>query len=327
MRYMFPYHLVDRDSRIVLYGCGECGKDFWLQIHYSQYCQLIAWIDKSFNMSNPNPPFARTNEITRFCFDYVVIAVTDSTIVEKIKNMLLSEGINEEMIIWSNSYSMGSDLFPTNKNRMLKDFDFYTQIMDESVMSGNMFAGNQYYQGFKELGIKGSRQNEERIVIYKIPQLLNRKMSAFDMGCNYGFFDLLVAPYVKEITGIDIEQAFIRMAQITADYLSINNATFVCDDAFKYLNANEIRYEVIFNLGVYGYILNSGVSEEQFVKVITSHLSINGLLFFESHPLSDENRINSYKSICEKIERVLSLESVSTYTSIGERELRIYRLK
>lgn len=109
--------------------------------------------------------------------------------------------------------------------------------------------------------------------------------------------------------------------------MSINNATFVCDDAFKYLNTNGNRYEAIFILGVYGYILNRGVSEEEFAKVITSHLNINGLLFFESHPLCDENRFNSYKSICEKIERVLSLESVSTYTSIGERELRIYRLK
>lgn len=326
MRYMFPYHLVEKDSRIVLYGCGECGKDFWLQVHYSQYCKLIAWADKSFDTFDLNPPFARVDEITRYCFDYVVIAVIDSTVAEEIKKTLLSRGISEETIIWSYSYSIGGTLLPANKVRMLKDFDFYTQIIDESVLSGNMFAGNRFYQGFKELGIDGSRRNEERIVLYKIPQMLNREMSAFDMGCNYGFFDLLVAAYVKKITGVDIEQAFIGMAQRTAGYLNINNATFVCDDAFKYLNTSGDKYEVIFNLGVYGYILNSGVSEEEFVKVITSHLSIDGLLFFESHPLNDEYRINSYKSICEKIERVLNLESVSTYTSIGERELRIYRM-
>ncbi len=239
MRFVFPYHLVDQSSKILLYGCGECGKEFWLQLHLSKYCNIVAWVDSAFDGYELNRPFDYVRNIPKYNYDHIVVAVSNKNTADIIIEYLLSIGVDRARIIWSNTYSIDSNLFPVNKFLFLKDFDFYTSIIDDAISCENFFAGNRYYQGIKELGIKGNRNDEERVVLYRIPELLSKEMSVLDMGCNYGFFDLLIAPYVKRVTGIDIEPAFIRMAKKTADYLHINNADFLCADVYKALKDNK----------------------------------------------------------------------------------------
>ncbi len=326
MRFFFPYHLIEQGSRIVLYGGGECGKDFWLQVHFSKWCNLVSWVDRSFDGYELKGPFGYISDVAKYDFDYVIIAVVDKKKADEIKDFLYSLGIEKQKIIWSNAYSLGAGLFPDNRQMLLNNYDYYEAVIDEMVTSDNIFAGGRYYQGCKEIGLRGSRNNEERIVLYKIPQLLNESMLALDMGCNYGFFDLLAAPYLNNIVGIDIEPAFIRIAEKTAGLLGIDNARFTCRNAFEALKDSHEKYDVIFNLGVYGYILEDNISEMEFAETIMSKLKADGLLFFESHPLTTIDRIKSYKRISSYFKSKMKIISHLFYESIGEREFYIFQL-
>lgn len=99
MKYMFPYNLVKKDSRIIIYGEGEIGREFYLQLYYSGYCVVVAWVDKAFDMYRVEKPFDQLENILHYDFDYIVIALDNSVDVSSVKNSLLDMGIDKEKII------------------------------------------------------------------------------------------------------------------------------------------------------------------------------------------------------------------------------------
>lgn len=42
MTNMFPFDKVPKDSKIILYGAGMVGKEFYLQIWQTKYCDVVA---------------------------------------------------------------------------------------------------------------------------------------------------------------------------------------------------------------------------------------------------------------------------------------------
>ena len=99
-RKVFPFDKITQNAKVVLYGAGHVGKMFYYQIKQTNYCQIVAWLDKNkngelvcgFNIDKPEA-------IWRNVFDYVVIALEDDNVIEKIRRDLLSKGINSNKII------------------------------------------------------------------------------------------------------------------------------------------------------------------------------------------------------------------------------------
>ena len=70
---------------------------------------------------------------------------------------------------------------------------------------------------------------------------LNKEEIVIDAYCGTGTIGLSLASKVKEVIGVELNKDAIRDARINAKINSINNATFICQDAGSYMQ--KISYE------------------------------------------------------------------------------------
>lgn len=102
--FLFPYEKVRQGSKIVLYGMGKVGEAFYQQIRQTGYCVIAAWADRNpglaFDISGAVPGIF-PDEIKKYSFDYVVIAIENKGVSYKITEKLCSMGIAREKIIIS----------------------------------------------------------------------------------------------------------------------------------------------------------------------------------------------------------------------------------
>lgn len=102
--FLFPFDKVRQGSEIVLYGMGKVGEAFYQQVKQTGYCGIAAWADR-----NPKPVSDITeavarilpDEIKKYCFDHVVIAIENRGTAYKIFEKLCSMGIAVEKIVIS----------------------------------------------------------------------------------------------------------------------------------------------------------------------------------------------------------------------------------
>lgn len=106
MKFLFPFDKVPKDSRIVLYGAGECGRDYYLELKETNWCSIVLWVDRNaekigsvleyVKISLPEDIFAHIE-----CVDYVVIAIDSNIIANEIRNFLMDGNVPENRIIHS----------------------------------------------------------------------------------------------------------------------------------------------------------------------------------------------------------------------------------
>ncbi len=99
--FSFPAYRVNKDQKIVLYGAGYVGRQFFEQISSTGACKIVAWADQNhehikeingIHIINPQA-------ITDFEFDYIVIANADHRTKHEISDYLLMMGVPQEKII------------------------------------------------------------------------------------------------------------------------------------------------------------------------------------------------------------------------------------
>jgi len=96
--YLFPFDKVPKNSRIVLYGAGVVGKQFYDQITETHFCEIVLWLDKSADgMLAKKPETIASLNVDDY--DIVVIAIENENIAGDIKNFLRSYGVSETKII------------------------------------------------------------------------------------------------------------------------------------------------------------------------------------------------------------------------------------
>ncbi|TAH69976.1 MAG: glycosyltransferase [Anaerolineaceae bacterium] len=98
--YLFPFEMIDRGSRIVLYAAGNVGNKFYSQIRKTNYCNIIAWVDK--NVKKVGDMHIHAPEVIDMInCDYIVIAVENKLVAEKIKRVLIEDFFVEpNNIVW-----------------------------------------------------------------------------------------------------------------------------------------------------------------------------------------------------------------------------------
>ena len=100
----FPVQLVEEEDKVVLYGAGATGKNYFLQNMNSKYCQIIAWADKAY--SQKGFPICAPQELVKLSFDKVLIAIDNKKIADEIRKELLQMGIEEKKILWSGALNV-----------------------------------------------------------------------------------------------------------------------------------------------------------------------------------------------------------------------------
>lgn len=327
MKYLFPFSLVPKNSRIILYGAGNVGKDFYLQLRMIAksecYCEIVAWVDRAFSIYQMKPPFDYVENILNHSFDYVVIAVRNPQTAQDIKNDLKEQGVPESKIVWSRSlYDIGFTQFPTNRFSYLSHLDFYMDLLDEYNAAETEFGGAGFYQGFPELGIPGTRNSGERVSLCHINDFLGKEDTALDIGCNCGFFSLQASSYVKHIDAYDISPHFINIANKAKLFLGIKNVDFYCENFFD--TDKVVCYDAIFAFAVYGGLLASGFGEEELTERLYRLLNVGGYLFFESHNIKqDAERYYRLCAFFDKIPMKVCLRQ--EYISDAERHIVVYK--
>lgn len=319
MSYVFPYDVVERGSKVALYGAGVVGKDFYLQIKKMNYCSLVVWVDKAFQgYTRIDVPFDYVDGIDNYDFDYIVVAVLDRKIAGEIQDDLISRKIPEDKIVWSENYEIKNYLWPMNKAKMLSSFRFFEDIMDKYKRAASVYGGGRFYQSFTELGISGTRDTQERLAIYQVDRFLNRESTVLDIGCNCGFLDLQMCSRVKWVEGIEIEPLLVEIAEETRKYMGIENAHFLCGD-FYTLDIKK-QYSAIFSFAVHSNIMVSGASEREYVDKVYESILPEGYLFFESHNLLND-RVR-YLRLCDMfVERGMQVCLHENYSSDFDRDI------
>lgn len=112
-RYAFKDVNKVRNKKIVIYGAGVVGKSYYAQLCRYPDCQIVAWVDENYrNISLEYYEVLGKDILKTKGFDYLIIAVLNSNVAERIKCELIEDGIEKNKIIW---------VLPQNMARIVKN--------------------------------------------------------------------------------------------------------------------------------------------------------------------------------------------------------------
>lgn len=97
-RHVFPYHLFKRGDRILLYGAGDVGLQFYYQAQHDQYVDVVGLVD--INADKIGSPAQKPAEISKFVYDYVLICIERENVAKEVKKNLMENGIDFNCIKW-----------------------------------------------------------------------------------------------------------------------------------------------------------------------------------------------------------------------------------
>lgn len=97
--YLFPFGKVERGSRIILYGAGKVGHQYFRQINQTSFCDIVMWVDKNAGMYSKEG-VREVSDIIYEEFDYVVIALASRENILHVTEKLKGFGIGEKSIVY-----------------------------------------------------------------------------------------------------------------------------------------------------------------------------------------------------------------------------------
>lgn len=94
----FPYSKIEKGSRVILYGAGAVGQDFYSQIMETGYCELVLWVDIKGEKAGE-----KVKMPSRICgesYDNILVAINDEKVAREVKGKLVrSLGVDEGKVI------------------------------------------------------------------------------------------------------------------------------------------------------------------------------------------------------------------------------------
>ena len=97
-QYLFPYDEVKKGSKIVLYGAGKIGKQYWNQIGKIHYFEDVLWVDKDYKNAKSSCVTDISNVDAKL-YDYIIIAIKSTEICGIVSEKLNCMGWREDQII------------------------------------------------------------------------------------------------------------------------------------------------------------------------------------------------------------------------------------
>ena len=100
-KWRFPFAIVKPKEKIVIYGAGKVGREFYYQAYHSKYCEIVAWVDINFERM-PQYRVESVSSLKDIRYDRIVIAIENEEIAQEIRVELHEMGIDDSAIIWRN---------------------------------------------------------------------------------------------------------------------------------------------------------------------------------------------------------------------------------
>lgn len=99
-KYLFPFEKIPIHSRIIIYGAGTLGQEYLRQMLLTQYCEVVAMVDKNYGQYPLMiVPIIPPEQIHGLLFDYAVIAIRMEASFNEIKRVLERESVDEQRIV------------------------------------------------------------------------------------------------------------------------------------------------------------------------------------------------------------------------------------
>lgn len=97
----FPIDKIAKGSKVVLYGAGKVGKEYWKQNQEYHFCKIVSWVDKKYEKLQDDNDVIQNPEVIRDAyFDYVLIAVDEYYAAKEIACYLKELEVEKEKIVW-----------------------------------------------------------------------------------------------------------------------------------------------------------------------------------------------------------------------------------
>ena len=101
VRHIFPYHLFSRGERVVIYGAGDIGREFYRQSQEFDYLKVVAIVDRNpGGIDVPSIPVAPVGALKQLDYDAVLISVHGRETASEIRNQLVRMGIPADKMRW-----------------------------------------------------------------------------------------------------------------------------------------------------------------------------------------------------------------------------------
>ena len=154
---MFPFEQVEKNSRVIIYGAGRAGLNFWRQAGESGYCHILCLVDKDEKKHNSaiKGIEALSNQDN---YDYVVISQINFAVRRRVRDDLLSMGVPEDKIIMpkdSNLMYWSLDGMMQNSIDGIKEKD--AELIEEDAK--NLVSSDRLDIGIKWLLIRDIMNN------------------------------------------------------------------------------------------------------------------------------------------------------------------------
>lgn len=88
-------------KKIVLYGAGVIGRDYYAQISRYDDCEIAAWVDaQPRRYQYPHVTLYGPEILHKISFDLLIIAVREEKLARDIRSQLIQSGVKESKICW-----------------------------------------------------------------------------------------------------------------------------------------------------------------------------------------------------------------------------------
>lgn len=115
--YLFPYSMVEKGAKIIIYGAGNVGTAYYRQLKINGYCKIVLWTDSNWQ-KYPAKKISSPDMIKHVSFEYIVIAVAEERPAKEIEAYLTDEfGIGREQILYQIPLEGMSIMQPTVLSR------------------------------------------------------------------------------------------------------------------------------------------------------------------------------------------------------------------
>ena len=100
-KFLFPFEKVPKGSRVVIYGAGEVGWEYYRQLRITQYVEIVGVIDRRAGQMEAFPArIFYPAEICDIDFDYIVLAFRADAYHKSVSHELIKIGVDENKIIY-----------------------------------------------------------------------------------------------------------------------------------------------------------------------------------------------------------------------------------
>lgn len=96
----YPFDVFAIDSKFIIYGAGDYGKEVYKLYKKTNYGKLVMWVDQNYWSFNEEIVIESPEKIKSAVYDYIIIAVYSGLTAENIKKQLKQMQVAESKIIW-----------------------------------------------------------------------------------------------------------------------------------------------------------------------------------------------------------------------------------